>query len=98
MKNKSHYLYIIHFHKKYFHAQHYIGISYDTDARYKDHLEGKGAKLMKAVVEANVGTTKYILAKFPNYTTAKLFEKNLKKQRNSKRYCPCCAVPRKVLK
>jgi predicted GIY-YIG superfamily endonuclease len=90
MKNKPHYIYIIHFHEKYKGTQHYTGISYDPKKRFENHKKGRGNGLVKAVHDAGILMTQEILMEFPDYTTAKTAEFNMKKWQTNKRWCPIC--------
>lgn len=80
-------VYLIHFEKKYFHAQHYIGFVYnDLDKRIKRHKRNRGAKLLKALNKANI---KWHVVRVWD-DADKEFERKLKNKKNSKTLCPLC--------
>lgn len=85
-------LYIIHFSKPFKHAQHYIGIAEDAEKRFKRHLAGNGARLIRAAVQANIGIefTKHIISTHDGYSVAKAEEKRIKSHKNHKKRCPEC--------
>lgn len=79
-------VYLIHFDKKFHHAQHYIGY---TDINVLDriarHLQGHGSRLLRAVTNAGI---KIKLVR--TWTGNKTLERKLKNQKNAKRLCPIC--------
>lgn len=48
-------VYLLHFERPLRHAQHYLGWALDHEARLRDHLAGKGSRLVAAVVAAGIG-------------------------------------------
>lgn len=79
-------IYILHFDKPYYHAKHYIGFSDDPSLRFKRHLSRTEQPLLKAVVNAGIGITMKIIDPKGDRNR----ERQLKKQKNSKRFCPIC--------
>ena len=76
-------VYLIHFSKPFHHAQHYIG--YTTNEHYlksrlKNHANGTGSKLMKAVNEAGIDYEVVRVWKDGDRN----FERRLKKCKNAK--------------
>lgn len=80
-------IYILHFSRPLFHARHYIGYTGfdDLEIRMKRHLSGRGAKIMKAAVEA--GITFEIAAILPGDRTE---ERRLHRLNNTAKICPLC--------
>ena len=79
-------VYLIHFDKKYKHALHYIGYSRNVKKRVESHKLGTGARLLQVLNENGIGYK--VVYIWPDGT--RQFEIELKKQHNSKRYCPIC--------
>jgi predicted GIY-YIG superfamily endonuclease len=80
-------VYLIHFEKHFKHAKHYIGFtSVNVEERFKRHKNGSGSSLLKAVSKEKIN---FIIARtWPGKPFS--FEKDLKHQKNSKRFCPIC--------
>lgn len=79
-------VYLLHFDRPYFHAQHYLGLSKNTPQRYKQHLALQGVGLTRAVIEAGIGIT---LARVWPRGGWQL-EQRLRARKNSKHLCPIC--------
>jgi hypothetical protein len=47
-------VYLLHFSRPYCHARHYLGFSTRLQKRIKEHLDGRGSPLVRAVVEAGI--------------------------------------------
>jgi hypothetical protein len=56
--------YLLHFDPPYKHARHYIGFAFDIEARFNEHLTGKGANLVAVAVAA--GSAVYLARIWPN--------------------------------
>lgn len=81
-------VYLLHFRKKFHHAQHYIGFAEsDVQARLERHKAGQGAKLVRAVVQAGIGVQLARVWEGADRT----FERTLKDKKNSRALCPVCA-------
>ncbi len=81
-------VYLLHFEKPFYHAQHYIGYcsSEGLDARMERHKRGQGARLLKAVHDADIQwEVAYV---WDDGTHA--FERILKNKKNTARFCPIC--------
>lgn len=85
-------VYLIHFEKPIGntdkpanYAQHYIGFSKDLDKRLVMHQAGRGAAIIAVVEALGIG---YRVVR--TWTGDRYFERQLKKQRHHKRYCPIC--------
>lgn len=82
-------VYLIHFERKLYHAQHYIGF---TDVplidRVERHLAGNGSKLLRAVTKAGI---EWEVVRVWQDKDRK-FERKLKNQKNSKLLCPICKI------
>ena len=80
--------YLMHFEKEYKGCGHYLGFCEDgnLESRLKKHKSGNGAKLLKALNQANI---KYEIVRIWQ-NEDRNFERRLKNQKNSKRFCPVC--------
>lgn len=83
-------VYVLHLDPPYVHAAHYIGWTPANGARrrVREHREGKGSGLIRAAVAAGCEIR---LAHVFN-KGGRDFERNLKKRRDVRRWCPLCAV------
>ena len=81
-------VYVIHFKKPFKHAKHYIGFCEfgNLEKRMEAHRKGNGSKLMKAVTEAGIDWE--VANIYENVDRG--FERKLKNQKNSARFCPFC--------
>lgn len=83
-------VYLIHFDKKLHHAQHYIGFVdepvHKLGKRVEYHRKGKGSKLLKALVEKEIGFS--VIRTWDDGD--RNFERKLKNQKKSSRLCPIC--------
>ena len=80
-------VYLICFDKYFHHAKHYIGFTKKgIEHRLKTHRSGQGARLLRALVKADIGfnVSRVWDDKDRN------FERKLKNQKNAKHYCPWC--------
>lgn len=55
MKGERGTIYLIHFHRPYHHARHYIGWTADLGERLARHASGDGSPLIRAVMAAGIG-------------------------------------------
>lgn len=78
-------VYLLHFSKAYKRVRHYIGSTTNLEERVREHMNGQGSKLMKAVSKAGIKVT---IAR--TWSGDRNFERFLKNQKNSKRFCPLC--------
>jgi len=80
-------VYIVHFDIPYKGCRHYIGFTQlGIIERLKRHKQGNGAKLLNALNKAGINYD--VSNTFFNVSQA--FERHLKRQKNSKRFCPLC--------
>ena len=82
-------VYLICFKSKLHHAKHYVGFAEEgnLEKRIETHRRGNGSKLMKAV---NQNGIEWEVARvWENKTRG--FERRIKNQNNTKRYCPFCS-------
>ncbi len=90
-------VYLIHFDKPLAHAQHYLGfVDGDVtkvEARLKRHRKNRGSALMAAVNTAQIDYN--VVRIWPDYTRDQ--ERQLKKQKNSRKLCPICKDKKKCL-
>ena len=78
-------VYLIHFHRPYKHARHYLGHALDLEARLERHRAGDGARLLQVITAAGIGWT--LVRTWPG---GREMERQLKRQKNSPRLCPLC--------
>lgn len=86
----EYYVYLLHFHSRYYHAGHYLGVTACLDARLMLHKAGRGAKLLKAVVAAGITFELARLWKRASWGEARGLERTLKKRHNGPGLCPLC--------
>lgn len=86
----SSYVYLIHFERPYKHAKHYLGSTNDLNVRLANHRKGQGARLIQVLLEHGINYRLSRLWKFDTEREARLFERTLKRQKNSPRFCPWC--------
>jgi len=80
-------VYLIHFSKKYHHCRHYIGFAEtDVQQRFRTHKQGRGAKLLKAVVEAGINIRLVRVWEDGDRN----FERKLKNYKKASHFCPVC--------
>lgn len=88
-------VYLLHFDKSLHHAQHYCGwTSNGVEARLGTHLSGRGAKLVKAAVEAGLQVVVARSWQYGNWQEARQQERRLKNTHNLPSYCPVCRKAR----
>lgn len=80
-------VYLIHFSKKFYHARHYIGWTQNLSQRMSYHRNGNGAKILNALNKLGIEYT--VVREWEDGTPE--LEKQLKRQKNSKRFCPICS-------
>lgn len=78
-------VYLIHFARPYFHAQHYIGSSDDLGIRAERHLNGQGSPLLRAVSDNDIKWA--IIRHWPG---GRAFERQLKNRKDARALCPIC--------
>jgi len=79
-------IYLIHFDQKLAHAQHYIGLADDLDARLERHRAGNGARLMEVITDAGIG---WEVAR--TWSGNRRLERQLKNRKHAALLCPVCA-------
>lgn len=83
-------VYLIHFDKKYYHAQHYIGFVdepiHKLEKRIEYHKKGRGSKLLKVLVEKGIEFS--VVRTWPDGD--RNFERSLKNKKKASRFCPIC--------
>ena len=84
-------VYLLCFHRPYYHARHYLGWTQDLPTRLATHTTGHGSRLMAAVTQTRIGWT---LARTWVGMTRR-DERRLHRQNNTPRLCPRCrsAIP-----
>jgi hypothetical protein len=78
-------VYLLHFHRPYKHARHYLGFSEHLGKRLAAHRLGNGARLMEVIAGAGIGWT---LAR--TWVGDRALERRLKARKESPRLCPIC--------
>lgn len=82
-------VYLIHFDDKLAHAQHYLGFAeIPVRRRLQRHLDGRGSRLIRAVV--NAGITVRLGRVWTGPDVTRDFERSLKNRRNARKLCPIC--------
>lgn len=87
-------IYLVHFDRRYKHAQHYMGFceSDDVVPRMERHRAGRGARLLAAVSGANI---RFRIARLWRGRKAdRTFERRLKNNCRLADLCPLCCGPR----
>jgi predicted GIY-YIG superfamily endonuclease len=86
----EYYVYLLHFHSRYYHAGHYLGVTACLDARLLLHKMGRGARLMNVVVAVGITFELARLWKLATWEEARGLERTLKKRHNGPGLCPLC--------
>ncbi len=85
-------VYLIHFQKKLYHAQHYIGfVATDLIERIELHKSNRGAKLLRAV--NNEGIAWQVVRVWLDGDRG--FERILKNYKKARLFCPICGSKHK---
>ncbi|EAZ88605.1 GIY-YIG nuclease family protein [Crocosphaera chwakensis] len=82
------YVYILHFQRPispYHTAQHYVGFTKDIDQRIREHRKGRGSRFCAVAKERDISFT---LAEL--LMGERSLEKAIKRQKNTKIFCPVC--------
>jgi len=92
MSNMRAYVYILHYHAKIAHAQHYTGWTVDIEARLKKHMAGTGGRLPAAFAAKGYIPVLGRVWECATTNEARSLEWKVKhKWKNaSKRYCKIC--------
>jgi len=69
-------------------ARHYVGFSDDLDARIKQHLAGKGAKIVAAALKQGLVFELY------HWPAPLASEKLIKRRKETHVFCPACCASR----
>ena len=80
-------IYMLHFHRPYWHARHYVGWTDDLFARLEAHATGRGARLVDVIWQAGIGFTLVRLCEGTRNT-----ERAIKNAGGAVRYCPACTT------
>jgi len=82
-------VYLLHFERKYYHCQHYIGFTVRSNIgdRMDEHvMTDKGSNLVKAVSDAGIKVSLVRAWKGVDRN----FERKLKNRKNAPKLCPLC--------
>lgn len=82
-------VYIIHFERPFWHAQHYIGYTANLTQRIEQHRNGTGAKLLRAINQR--GIPWQVVRTWPG---GPALERALKNRKKSRDLCPVCLQQR----
>lgn len=90
-------VYLIHFNKKFSHAQHYIGFvdhlkGHTFESRLEYHKKGADSKLMRAVTQAGISVR--VADIWPDGD--RNFERMLKNKKKARCFCPICINEKKA--
>jgi len=80
-------IYMLHFHRPYQHARHYVGWTEDLFDRLDRHASGHGARLVAVIWQAGIGFT---LIRICEGTRRR--ERAIKNAGGAVRYCPACTL------
>ena len=86
-------IYLLHFESRYKHAQHYLGIAEDLEARIAAHRSGAGARLLEIVVGAGI---EFVVAR--TWANSTRTQERAKKGRSLAPLCPLCRARAKAEK
>jgi predicted GIY-YIG superfamily endonuclease len=78
-------IYMLHFHRPYKHAMHYVGWTEDLLHRLDRHASGTGARLVEVIWHAGIGFTLVRLCEGTRHD-----ERAIKNAGGAVRYCPAC--------
>ena len=78
-------IYMLHFHRPYRHAKHYVGWTDDLFDRLDTHAKGHGARLVAVIWHAGIGFTLIRICEGTRRT-----ERAIKNAGGAVRYCPAC--------
>ena len=84
------YVYLIHFHTPYKHAEHYLGSASCLEYRLEQHRRGTGARLMEVVKDAGITWEVSKIWRCDTPEAARVLESRLKGWNSDKRLCPIC--------
>lgn len=84
-------VYLIHFHSKLHHAQHYLGWTNDLEQRIEKHQCGEGARLMAVIGKAGIRWE--VSRVWPEGDRD--LERRLKRWHKARTLCPICKAERK---
>jgi hypothetical protein len=87
-------VYLVHFHRRYKHAQHYLRFceTDDVQSRMDRHAAGRGARLLAAVSAARIPVR--VARLWPGPKANRTFERRLKNSCRLANLCPVCSGPR----
>jgi predicted GIY-YIG superfamily endonuclease len=82
-------VYLLHFSKRYHHAQHYLGWTESLPQRMKAHYAGQGARLLEVVSQAGID-----FDVVRTWEGDRQMERALKNRKSSALLCPLCRPQR----
>lgn len=80
-------VYLLHLDRPLAHARHYVGFAQNVEARVAHHRAGTGARFTQVLCELGIGFE--VARVWPEGD--KSFERRLKRQKHSARFCPHCS-------
>lgn len=84
-------VYVIHFERKYYHAQHYIGWAKVLEPRIKRHRQGQGSRLLAHLNK--IGIAWEVVFTKPGTGDD---ERAMKNRHKSSHFCPKCKKKKTV--
>lgn len=85
-------VYLLHYEQPMHHAQHYLGWTNDLPTRLRMHASGTDAARAKCVITTEFTRRNIEFAVACTWTGTLALEKQLKRQKNSRRLCPLCRL------
>jgi predicted GIY-YIG superfamily endonuclease len=84
-------IYILHFHERIHHAQHYVGSTTNLFQRITAHRNGTAARLTEVIHERKIQfTVAALYAPRERTDNIRQLEIHVKRMKNGHRYCPIC--------
>lgn len=83
-------VYLIHFHRPYKHARHYLGSCNNLAVRLDEHARGRGARILKVIIDAGIEYDVVRVWTTRSHKAARNLEKKFKRAQHNTRYCPIC--------
>lgn len=89
-RHRTHYVYLLHFSRPFWHARHYLGSTSNLDGRLAAHHAGRSAKLLEAIHKEGIPFTLARLWPCSSAAEARSLEKRLKSWHGGGQFCPIC--------
>lgn len=90
------FVYVLHFNEPYAHARHYVGCTRDIRGRLITHAQGRGANLIRVILDAGVGFRLGAMG-CTNVRTLRKIERQVKDWKGPAAFCSICnSDPRRI--